>query len=46
LGTFLGQGYLYGRPLSAVDLRDELAERNLLAQPQPAVPSARDSRSA
>lgn len=46
LGTFLGQGYLYGRPLSALDLRNELAERNLLAQPQPAVPSARDSRSA
>ncbi len=46
LGTFLGQGYIYGKPLSAADLHRELAELNLLAEPDPDLHDDRDSRSA
>jgi len=46
LGTFLGQGYIYGHPLSAEDLRDELAAQSLLAvSPRPAA-TVPDSRTA
>jgi EAL domain-containing protein (putative c-di-GMP-specific phosphodiesterase class I) len=41
LGTFLGQGYVYGRPMSADDLRSELASHCLLAAP---VPDPSDTR--
>ena len=48
-GKFKGQGYLYGRPASAEDVRRELAEHGLLnvgteaapAAPVPAAPAAR-----
>jgi len=46
LGTFLGQGYIYGRPLSADDLRSELATHNLLAQPAPPMSGETGSRTA
>lgn len=36
LGPFMGQGYLYGRPMSAEDLRTELAAHHLLAASEPA----------
>ena len=51
LGTFLGQGYLYGLPMTAEDLRSDLASCDLLAPAGasveallPAPQIARDSR--
>lgn len=44
LGTFRGQGYIYGRPLSGDDLREELAQHSLLAVSTPPAPAALDSR--
>jgi predicted signal transduction protein with EAL and GGDEF domain len=44
LGTFRGQGYIYGRPLSGDDLREELAQDSLLAVSTPPAPAALDSR--
>ena len=41
LGSFQGQGYLYGRPLSGADMRHELASAGLLAA-TPARPAAPD----
>jgi diguanylate cyclase (GGDEF)-like protein len=46
LGSFQGQGYLYGRPLSADDLRSELAAQDLLAQPAPQAPDETGTRTA
>ena len=44
LGTFQGQGYIYGRPLSAKDLRRELAELSLLADSTPPATTTLDTR--
>jgi diguanylate cyclase (GGDEF)-like protein len=48
MGPFLGQGYIYGQPLSAQDLRCELASNNLLATPAstPQTDAAKDARTA
>jgi len=46
LGSFLGQGYLYGRPMCADDLRSELAEHSLLATAPPAEVGRLDVRTA
>lgn len=45
-GTFCGQGYVYGQPLSAADLRHELAQQDLLAREWPESDAARDLRQA
>ena len=42
LGAFRGQGYVYGQPLSADDLRTELVELNLLAVVPAPVPLTGD----
>ncbi|WP_420383577.1 putative bifunctional diguanylate cyclase/phosphodiesterase [Novosphingobium sp.] len=42
LGAFRGQGYVYGQPLSADDLRTELVELNLLAVVPTPVPLTGD----
>jgi diguanylate cyclase (GGDEF)-like protein len=44
LGTFRGQGYIYGQPLSGDDLREELAQHSLLAVSTPPAPAEFDSR--
>ncbi|WP_156906276.1 putative bifunctional diguanylate cyclase/phosphodiesterase [Novosphingobium acidiphilum] len=46
LGPFLGQGYIYGRPLSAEDLRSELAGQGLLAENTTDIFRDKDARSA
>jgi diguanylate cyclase (GGDEF)-like protein len=46
LGSFRGQGYVYGRPMCADDLRDELANHSLLAVAAPDPPANRDARTA
>jgi diguanylate cyclase (GGDEF)-like protein len=46
MGGFSGQGYVYGRPMSALDLHDELATCHLLAATPDAPAPQRDSRSA
>jgi diguanylate cyclase (GGDEF)-like protein len=46
LGGFQGQGYIYGRPMSAADLHDELATCRLLADDRDAPVTQRDSRTA
>jgi diguanylate cyclase (GGDEF)-like protein len=43
MGAFLGQGYVYGQPLSAQALHSELAELHLLAQ-EPEMPAERADR--
>ena len=46
LGAFLGQGYVYGQPMSADDLRHELAAQDLLAVKAAHRSEAKDRHSA
>ncbi len=45
LGPFVGQGDIYGRPLSAADLQSELSTQNLLAQTAPLASEDPESQS-